>query len=290
VPVPIPGRVAEALRQSTVHIETGPGRERGTGSGAVLPSDQIITNAHVLTGGTILVQSWAGISRPASVVKIDRGRDLALLSVPGLQAPSLSLGDSRTVRAGTPVLAIGNPSGFIGAASSGVVHSVGTFSIRNAGPLWNQNEWIAADVRLAPGNSGGPLANLQGQVLGINTMVASGGLAFAIPSHLVQDFLVNDYASRHKLGVNVQPVRMRDGQQGLLILEISSGSAAEAASLFLGDILLAIDNAPLRTPADLATALKRVSESARIRFRRGGLSPVREVTVHLQALGPAQAA
>src|SRR4051812_45798332 len=183
MPLPVPGRIVEMLRRSTVEVLSGSERISGAGTGTVITEGQVVTNAHVVRGASLTVASWEGDRLPASVLKIDGRRDLALLSVQGLRAPASPLGDSNALRPGTPVVAVGNPLGFVGAVSSGIVHSVGV-----ALPMGGRTG-IYADLRLAPGNSGGPLADFNGQIVGINTMVISGGLALAIPSRTVQMFL-----------------------------------------------------------------------------------------------------
>src|SRR3954469_2545886 len=197
--LPVPGRVVEILRRSTVEVLSGSSRVSGTGTGTVVTEGQVLTNAHVVRGTSVTVASWEGDRLPATVLRLDQQRDLALLAVQGLRAPASPLGDSDSLRPGTPVLAVGNPLGFVGAVSSGVVHSLGI-----APPMGGRTA-IYADVRLAPGNSGGPLADYRGQVVGINTMVVSGGLALAVPSRAVQLFL-NRNRSGSSLGVVVRPV------------------------------------------------------------------------------------
>src|SRR6266849_1843849 len=108
-------------------------------------------------------------------------RDLARLHIHGTNLPAASAADSSQLRPGELAIAIGNPMGFVGALATGVIHAVGP--IRGLGP----HSWVQAEVRLAPGNSGGPLADARGQIVGINTMVA-GRLALAIPSNAVRDF------------------------------------------------------------------------------------------------------
>ncbi len=278
MPIPVPGRVAEALRRSTVEIRSGNRNYEGNGSGAVIRPDEIITNAHVVHGANLSVTSWEGKNVSGSVLRIDKRRDLALLSAPGLNAPASSLGDSDTLRPGTPLLAIGNPLGFVGAVSSGVVHAVGPIGMNALGGL----SWIQADVRLAPGNSGGPLADFQGQIVGINTMIAFGGLAFAVPSRAVQVFLART-ASRHALGIVVRPVAARARRFGLLVLELVTGGAAEAASLLPGDILVAANDTPFRFVDDLQTAMEQARDALlRIDFYRGGQEALRHVVVRLQ--------
>jgi serine protease Do len=278
MPVPVPGRVAEALRRSTVEIHNGHRVRQGNGSGAVIGPDQVVTNAHVVQGGTLSITAWEGKVVSGSVVRIDRRRDLALVSAPGLNAPVASLGDSDALRAGTPLFAIGNPLGFVGAVSSGVVHAVGSLGPGFLGGL----SWVQADLRLAPGNSGGPLADFQGQVVGINTMVVSGGLGLAVPSRAVQVFLCRRN-SPQELGVVLRPVSIRAREIGMLLLELVPGGAAEAASLLPGDILIAANDRRFRFVDDLQTAIEDAPAGLLpLDFCRGGHSAIRRVVARLQ--------
>jgi serine protease Do len=243
----------------------------------VIGPDQVITNAHVLHGNTLLITTWEGRVVSGSVLKIDRRRDLALLSAPHLNAPIASLGDSDALRAGTPIFAIGNPLGFVGAVSSGIVHTVGTVGAGFLGGL----SFIQADLRLAPGNSGGPLADFQGQIVGINTMVTSGGLALAVPSRAVQTFLARK-GSPPELGVILRPVQIHSREFGMLILEIAPGSAAETASLLPGDILIAANGRRFRFAEDLQTAIEEAPDALlQIDFYRGGQMTARRVIAKL---------
>lgn len=280
MPFPVPGRIAEQLRQSTVQIRSGRGRTQGSGSGFVLNAGRIVTNAHVVAasetngGGTLSIESWDGQTRPARVLKVDRRRDLALVSVEGGTATPGTLA-SRPAQPGQPVIAVGNPLGFVGAISSGVVHRVGV--IRGLGP----NLWIQADLRLAPGNSGGPLADLHGEVVGINSMIA-GGLALAIPAQSVQRFVESGGDSR-SLGVVVRPVAFGQSsvrRPGLLILELIANGAAERASLLPGDLLIAANGKPLTDPDELLAAIE-TNAVLPLEFYRGDTTRVRRVTVQL---------
>ena len=276
MPIPVPGRLAEALRRSTVHIRVASGRQGGTGSGIALTNDRVLTNAHVIgSGGPVTVEWWEGKETTATVTKVDRRRDLALLQVPKLQALPATLGDSGRLKAGTPVIAVGNPLGFIGALSSGVVYALR--SIARGGP-----KWVHADVRLAPGSSGGPLADFEGQVVGINTMIVSSGLSLAIPSRAVQSFLV-PAAKRRTFGVTIRPVESKNGQRGLMILEIEPNSAAERSSLMPGDILAGADGHRFRDSDDLQIAMDEAANGLlRVEFYRAGKSELRRVTVELK--------
>ena len=274
------GEIAEQLRRSTVVIRAG---SRGAGSGVIWSSDgTIITNAHVARGTQISVQLWDGRDFNATVASRDTHRDLASLRIDATKLPSALVADSSQVRPGELAIAIGNPLGFVGALTTGVIHAVGPL------PGLGSQSWVQADVRLAPGNSGGPLADACGRVIGINTMVA-GRLALAIPSNIVRDFL-SAGPSNAWLGVTVHPVQIPRSHApgaggptfGLVLLEVEPCSAASSASLLPGDILLGIEEKPFTSLGDLSQALQGTGPRIlRLEFLRGDYSRVRRVTVRL---------
>jgi serine protease Do len=215
------------------------------------------------------VELWDGRAFDAEVGSEDSRRDLAALRIPTRGLPAATAGDSNALRPGELVLAVGNPLGFIGALTTGVVHAQGP--LRGLG----RQSWVQAAVRLAPGNSGGPLADAQGRVIGINTMVVSGGLALAIPSNAVADFLKR--GARPSLGITVRPVKL-----GLLILDVTLDGPAAAASLLLGDVLTGVNGRALQSVDDLADALDTASSGIlSLQFQRGGSQAHREVVVRL---------
>jgi serine protease Do len=277
MPIPVPGAVAEALRRQTVHIQVGRGRTQSTGSGVIVGGERVITNAHVIRGEKVReeilsLEAWDGKQVKAACLRLDARRDLALLSAPGLAVEAATLGDSDRLRSGAPVFAVGNPLGFVGAISSGVVHAIGSL-----GGL----AWIQADLRLAPGSSGGPLADLHGHVVGINTMVVSGGLGLAVPSRAVQSFLMRANTGR-ALGVTVRPVELENGNFAIMILELAAGSPAVAASLLPGDILLGADGRLFRFLDDLQFAIDTAPGALlHLDFYRGGQRTLRHVAVRL---------
>ena len=272
------GDIAEKLRRSTALIHAG---GRGVGSGVIWSSDgTVITNAHVAQGAQVGLQLWDGREFRARVASRDLRRDLAVLRIEATSLPSVIVADSSQVRPGELAIAIGNPLGFVGALTTGVIHAVGP--LRAVG----SRLWVQADIRLAPGNSGGPLADASGRVIGINTMVA-GGLALAVPSNTVLDFLFAG-PSDVWLGVTIQPVRIpnRAGHRGhsfgLVLLEVEPGSPAATASLMPGDILLGVEQKAFTSIGDLSQALEGTGERLlRIEFLRGDYSRVRRVTVQL---------
>lgn len=255
------GEIAERLRRSTAQVF--PADRQGAGSGVVWSADGLIlTNAHVASAPTARLVLWDGRSFDARLVARDPRRDLATLRIPAEGLEAATPGDSSALRPGELVMAIGNPLGFAGALSTGVVHSFGAL------PGMGSQRWIRAGLRLAPGNSGGPLANAQGQVVGINTAIVDG-LGVAAPVSSVADFI--QHGGRPALGVTLRPLPF-----GLMILNVEPGGAAAVASLRAGDILLSSFD-------ELSDALDSGHDVVRLRFLRGDRDRVREVSVRLTA-------
>jgi serine protease Do len=270
------GEITEKLRRSTVVIRAG---RRSGGSGVIWSSDGgIVTNAHVVRGGKVSLRLWDGREFEATVRSRAPLRDLAELRIEATNLPSVSIADSSQVRPGELAIAIGNPLGFVGALTTGVIHAIGP--IPGLGPP----SWVQADVRLAPGNSGGPLADARGRLLGINTMVA-GRLALAIPSNIVRNFLAA-VPSDAWLGVTVCPVRIPrpavPNGFGLLVLEVEPHSAASYAPLLTGDILLGTEERAFTSLDNLSKVLEgNGPRQLRLQFLRGDYSRLRRVTVQL---------
>jgi serine protease Do len=178
--------LAARLRDFTVRISTHDSRVGGVGAGIVWPTSTgaiVITNAHVVPPrhGGLAVETASGLEAEARVIARDLGRDLAALTIvdpPNEWPAPATIGDARRLRVGEIVVALGHPLGVGGALSVGVVH---------AGPN-GDDQLVRADIRLAPGNSGGPLATLHGDVVGVNCMVARG-LGIAIPARVAEQFV-----------------------------------------------------------------------------------------------------
>ena len=273
------GEVAERVRRFTVLVQPG---GRGSGSGVVWSTDGlIITNAHVAQGRRPTVTLWDGREFRAEVTERDPRRDLAALHITVDDLVAASPADSTKVRPGELAIAVGNPLGFVGALTTGVVHAVAP--LRGLGT----RPWVQADVRLAPGNSGGPLADVQGRVIGINTMVA-GRLSLAIPSNEVAQFLKGE-AQGSWLGVTLQAVRLPRPSLyrfGLVLIDIEPGSPAARASLLPGDILVGSETGTFASVEDLA-AILRASEPRvlRLEFLRGDYTRIRKVSVQVSGRG-----
>src|SRR4051794_22166348 len=178
--------LADRLRRFTVRISTQDTRSGGVGAGIVWPtitSPLVVTNAHVVPGhrNGLVVETSSGIEVEARVIARDRKRDLAALTIvepPDEWPAAARVGNVRRLRVGELVVALGHPHGIGGALSVGVVHAVPN----------GDDQLVRADIRLAPGNSGGPLATLDGEVIGVNCMIARG-LGIAIPAPIAEQFV-----------------------------------------------------------------------------------------------------
>jgi len=186
--------LARQLRAVTVRIHTGNARFDAVGAGVlwrVGEHNVVVTNAHVVPpsrGDDVRVETVTGDVTEAAVVARSRELDLALLAlsdIPGAWPPAATIGDAQSLRPGEIVVALGHPFGVPGALSVGVVHAVPN----------GDDGWLRADIRLAPGNSGGPLATLDGAVVGVNCMIARG-LGISIPSHVATRFVDEALSSR----------------------------------------------------------------------------------------------
>jgi serine protease Do len=267
------------------------------GSGFIISGDgYILTNNHVVQGAdkiTVRLQDRRILD--AKVVGTDPTYDIALLKVSaGGSLPTVAIGDSRNLRPGQWVLAIGSPFGFDYTVTQGIVSAVG----RNLGSQDQPyTSFIQTDVPINRGNSGGPLFNLQGQVVGINSQIYSStggyqGVAFSIPidvaMNAVQQLKTKGYVTRGQLGVMVGPVddsavkalRLPDSEGGL-VAQVSPGSGAEKAGIQPGDIILAYDGQPIRTAADLPplVGMTKPGSKVPVEVLRGGKKETLQVVV-----------
>jgi serine protease Do len=278
----------EQAQASVVQVRRG---DRGAGTGVIWQSKGgIITNHHVIAhaGSKILVELRDGRTLEARIVDSDPTLDVALLNVPADDLTAVPFADSSKLRVGELVFAIGNPWGQRGVVTAGIVSALSKVKMRNSN---RQLEYIKSDVRLAPGNSGGPLLNAQGHVIGINAMIMGGDLSVAIPSNVVSTWVAQLPLARITLGVQIQPAELPTKIQqelaneqtlGLLVVGIVEGGLAELAGLLVGDVLIDIENKSLGDAAMLRAVLAQSSskETVRLRVLRGGA--VQEIHVALR--------
>ncbi|MCX6043683.1 MAG: trypsin-like peptidase domain-containing protein [Chloroflexi bacterium] len=184
--------VGEQVLRSLVQVRNG---KRGAGAGTIWHADGlIITNAHVVDGirqgrtgdGALTVLLSDGRELPAYVLARDPEHDLAALRVDAQNLPTITLGDSRQLQAGQFVLCLGFPWGVTGGATSGIVIDAGAALPEVRDP---HHEWIAASLHLRPGHSGGPMVDVQGRLVGINTMMNGPDVGVAVPVHVAKAFL-----------------------------------------------------------------------------------------------------
>ena len=191
------GELADRVRRSLVHVSVG---RRGSGSGVVFTSDGlVVTNAHVVSGGRdrnsqtseFQVTMPGGTTVKAVLLAKDDGIDVAVLKIetPGDKTPEIfpiDMGDSRSLRAGQWVMAMGHPGGVAGAAVAGIVIGAGPDLPKAPG---SGRDWVAVDLALRPGHSGGPLVDHHGRLIGISTIMAGLDVGMAVPAHVIEEFV-----------------------------------------------------------------------------------------------------
>jgi S1-C subfamily serine protease len=258
--------VAAALQPSVLSVLVRSRRGEGAGSAVAFTDDGLLlTSAHVVEGvdgGGVVASD--GEEAPFEVLGADRLSELAVLRTRGRLVPPARLGDADALRVGQLVVAGGNPLGFAGSVSAGVVSALGrSLPVRTALGAHSIDDVIQTDAALNPGNSGGALADSTGTVVGVNTAVAGIGLGLAVPINATTRRILTELASagrvrRAYLGIAgaAMPVpptlAERLGRRtGLRVAEVVRGSPAAAAGIYLGDIVIASGDIPIRTPQDL---------------------------------------
>jgi serine protease Do len=245
--------LAQQLRRSTVQVASGGGH----GSGLIAtPDGTLLTNAHVANARTARVIFDDGGEVRGAVSARAPELDLAVITVPARGLPAVTFRDAATLRPGDILMAAGNPLDLVGAVTTGIVHSTDRRGRR-----------VAADLRLLPGNSGGPLADVHGRVVGVNAMVVDG-LAVAISSAVVERFL-RAPLRRPYLGVVTRPVVvdvMGERRLGLLVTEVAERSAATHAHMRPGLIVIGVDGRLFSAPGDLFDEIESSSAGAHLRL------------------------
>lgn len=244
--------------------------QQGMGSGFVIDSEgHILTNFHVVEGARQVEVTTSDKKKyKAQIVGTDPVHDLAVIQIPDKAVPQAEIGDSKSLVVGQKVYAIGNPFGLSGTMTRGIISSIRSLK----GQRGFIDEAIQTDAAINPGNSGGPLLNARGQVIGINTMILTGGaeqssgIGFAIPintAKAVLDDLVHlGRVRRPEIGVRTIPIGPDLADQlglsadsGLLIVQVVPGSAAEHAGLRAGTERRFLGNIPIMIGGDLIVAV-----------------------------------
>ncbi len=259
-------------------------RRDGGGSGFVVdPSGLIVTNNHVVEGANKIEVSLGDRTHQAEVVGVDPETDLALLRIDaGDDLPVLPIGDSAGVRPGEWVMAIGSPGGLENSVTVGVVSAKG-----RRVPIGDSSfsNYIQTDAAINFGNSGGPLVNLRGEVIGINTAVNYGSenIGFAVPANTLARILPQlrdeGRVRRGYLGIQIREMDYRAAEayglepgSGILVSEVNSGTPADQAGLLVGDVLLEVDGRKLGETRELIDYVSDLGPDVKVSLRgvRGG--------------------
>jgi Do/DeqQ family serine protease len=268
----------------------GPPRRQSLGSGVfVSPDGYIVTNYHVVEGAnTIQVQLADKRQFAARLVGASPATDLAVLKVDGGgDVPVLPFGNSERVQVGDWVVAVGNPFRLTSTVTAGIVSALGR-QLNIIEDRFRIEDFIQTDAAINPGNSGGALVNLDGELVGINTAIASGtggyeGYGFAIPSALVErittDLIAYGEVRRGYLGVSIREMTAEvaeevgmDNIRGVYVADVRGGSAADRAGLQGGDVIASVAGERVNSPGALqsAVALRRPGDMVQVRVWRDG--------------------
>jgi S1-C subfamily serine protease len=275
--------------------------QEGQGSGFIIDKEgHVLTNYHVIADARQVEVTLHNRKKyRATVIGTDRSHDLAVIQIKAPDLPPMVLGDSKSLQVGQKVYAIGNPFGLSGTMTRGIISSIRPVQEPDGMMI---DEAIQTDAAINPGNSGGPLLNWHGEVIGINTMIASNvgqsaGIGFAIPINtakaVLNDLVTLGRVRRPALGVRTIPITPELADQlglaadyGLLIVQVVPGGAADRAGLrggseraYLGnipitvggDLIIAIDNQEVQDQQDLSQVMNnhRAGDTVRVTVYRG---------------------
>ena len=274
-----------------------PAPVRGEGSGFIVRSDGVImTNAHVVNGASeVTVRLTDRREYTAKVIGVDTRSDIAVIKIPAKDLPTVRIGDSRNLKVGQWVLAIGAPFGFENSATAGIVSAKGR-TLPDSGYV----PFIQTDVPINPGNSGGPLFDMNGEVVGVNSQIYSRsggymGVSFSIPIDVAmqvgQQLQTTGRVSRGKLGVVIQNVSqgLADSfglpqPEGALVSSVEKGGPAEHAGIEAGDVILKLNGQPVRDSNELPVAIATLAPGTTVNLEIWRNHETRDMSVKLGAL------
>ena len=302
-----PGSVADVAARtlpSVVSISVSGPQGQGTGSGVILRADgYIITNSHVVTGASsITLQLASGGRVDADLVGRDPDSDLAVVKAKRGGLPAATLGQSKNLQVGDPVVAIGSPLGLAGTVTAGIISAVNR-NVDVPGDTGGRSvlaNAIQTDAAINPGNSGGALVDRAGRVIGINTAIATApggqgniGVGFAIPideARAVAEQIIRTGRATHPFlgisGADITPQTASEygitTDRGAVVISVQAGGPAAQAGLQEGDIVTRFDDRPIEGMGDLIAAIRAqtIGERVSLTYLRGGES--RTATVTLQ--------
>jgi serine protease Do len=248
--------------------------EQGVGSGFIVsPDGYILTNTHVVDNATrVTVRLTDRREFQAKVIGSDDKSDVALLKIDATNLPTVRIGDPSKLRPGEWVVAIGSPFNFQNSVTAGIVSAIGRPVPGGSG--YNYVNFIQTDVAVNPGNSGGPLFNMNGEVIGINSQIYSNtgsyaGLSFAIPidiaNNVRQQLAASGHVTRGRIGVSIQPVTAAlaesfglDRPRGAAVSSVDSGGPADKAGLKPEDIILSVNGRKIEQSAELPALIAAI--------------------------------
>jgi len=287
----------------TPRMRPNPQLQRGLGSGFIISSDgYILTNAHVAADASdITVRLTDRREYPAKLVGADRRSDVAVLKIDAKNLPVVQFGDASNLKPGQWVVAIGEPFGFENSVTAGVVSATARSLPGEEGyvPL------IQTDVPLNPGNSGGPLFNMNGEVVGINSQIYTQtggymGLSFAIPIDVVRDveaqLIQNGHVRRGRIGVAIQDVNAQlaqsfalDRPRGALVSSVEKGGPGDKAGLKPGDVILAVNDQAVDREYQLPLMISKIQPGQNAKLTVWRDRGTRDLTVTVDELKDVQA-
>jgi S1-C subfamily serine protease len=272
--------LASAVQRAGSSVVAVNGRPRTPSSGIQWRKGVVITTNHTLQQDEdITVTASGGNPVPATLAGRDPGTDIAVLKVPDLDIAVSEVADAASLKIGHIVLAIGRGP----TASLGTISSVsGPWRTWRSGLI---DAFIRPDVAIYTGFSGGALVDSSGSIIGMNTSGLSRGGGVTVPASTVNrvcdELLQRGRVARGYLGIGMQPVRVSPSSTGLIVLSVEPNGPAQKAGLFVGDVLIAIDDTPLHDTDDLQAALApdRIGKTVNLKIIRGGSPTTVPVTV-----------